>query len=248
MQDGPSDLIGDLTHQGLVMKLPVEKVVSAEHGSDGLIPDNLQLGWKISVDGTFLGHRPPLRHSSRDSSEVSDEPRRQGMDSARLSARAKQPGHDRTFVTSETHFVTAARHCLDPALYDVADHPRDLAAIFPASLIGDRDLGVVPEASVTSKRTERKFFIEVKKQGRGGNAEERAYKHHTVQFYKTMHAIYGYEYHPFVTVCCESLATLPRYTRKAEFLFEKDQYFNWADYDLESLCEYLRARCAAWLD
>lgn len=170
------------------------------------------------------------------------------MDSARLSARTKQPGHDRTFVASETNFVEAARKCLDPSLYEVEDHPRDLAAIFPASLTGERDLGVVPEVSITSKRTGRKFFVEVKKQGPQGNAEERACKHHTVQFYKTLKAIYGYEYHPFVTVFCESLATLPRYTRKAQFLFEKKQYFNWINYDPDSLCEYLRSRCSEWLD
>lgn len=170
------------------------------------------------------------------------------MDSARLSARSKQPGHDRTFVASETNFVEAARKCLDLSLYEVADHPRDLAAIFRASLTEERDLGVVPEASITSRRTGRKFFIEVKKQGPAGNAEERACKHHTVQFYKTLKAIYGYEYHPFVTIFCESLATLPRYTRKAEYLFEKNQYFNWVNYDFASLCCYLRSRCREWLD
>jgi hypothetical protein len=170
------------------------------------------------------------------------------MDSARLSQRARQPGHDRSFVTSETNFVAAARACLDPTRYAVDDHPRDLAAIFPAALASDRDLGVVPEASITSRRTGRKFFVEVKKQGPAGNAEERACKHHTVQFCKTLQAIYGYSYHPFVTVFCESLATLPRYTRKAEFLFEPDQYLNWVDYDPQLLCDYLWARCAAWLD
>lgn len=170
------------------------------------------------------------------------------MDSERLSKRTKQPGHDRTFVTSETNFVAAARGCLDPELYVVDDHPRHLAAIFPASLIGERDLGVVPEASITSKRTGRTVFVEVKKQGPSGNAEERACKHHTVQFCKTLHAIYGYDYHPFVTVFCESLATLPRYTRKAEFIFEKGQYFNWVNYDTDALCEYLRRLCVEWLD
>lgn len=174
--------------------------------------------------------------------------RARGMDSARLSERAKQPGHDRSFVVSEGNFDDAARECLDPTKYAVEDHPRDLAKIFPATLAGERDLGVVPEASITSIATGRKFFVEVKKQGPNGNAEERACKHHTVQFVKTLHAIYGYDYHPFVTVFCENLATDARYTRKAEFLFEKDQYFNWVGYDLEKLCEYLRARCTDWLD
>lgn len=179
---------------------------------------------------------------------MSDTPRRRGMDSARLSQRAKQPGHDRTFLTSETNFVEAASRCLDPDEYVVEDHPRDLKRIFPASLAGERDLGVVPEASITSRRTGRKFFVEVKKQGPAGNAEERACKHHTVQFYNTLHAEFGYDYHPFVTIFCESLATLPRYTRKAEYLFEPGQYFNWIDYDLDALCAFLHSRCEEWLD
>ena len=179
---------------------------------------------------------------------MSDTPKPRGMDSARLSKRAKQPGHDRTFLVSESNFVEAARRCLDPTLYVVDDHPTDLKRIFPASLTGDRDLGVVPEASITSLRTGRKFFVEVKKQGPAGNAEERACKHHTVQFYRTLNDEFGYSYHPFVTVFCESLATLPRYTRKAEYLFESGQYFNWVDYDLDALCEYLHSRCQLWLD
>ena len=45
-----------------------------------------------------------------------------------------------------------------------------------------------------------------------------------------------------------AVAVNPRYTRKAIYLFEPDQYFLWKDYNLDSLCQYLRERCAAWLD
>lgn len=169
------------------------------------------------------------------------------MDSDKLSRRTRQPGHDRTFRTSETNFVEAARICLDPERYAVDDHPRDLAKCYGAEA-GERALGIQPEASITSRQTGRKLFFEVKKQAAGGNAEERACKHHTVQFYKLMRDLLGYNYHPYVTILCESLAVLPRYTRKAAHLFEPDQYFLWADYELEPLREYLTARCAAWLD
>jgi hypothetical protein len=60
--------------------------------------------------------------------------------------------------------------------------------------------------------------------------------------------LYGYDYHPFVTVCCENLATDRRYTLKARYLFEPDNYFLWTNYDLDLLKGYLTARCAAWLD
>ena len=62
--------------------------------------------------------------------------------------------------------------------------PTDLRNIFVEASSGQLPLGVMPEASITSRETAKKFFVEVKKQGPGGNAHERAYKHHTVQFYK----------------------------------------------------------------
>jgi hypothetical protein len=170
-----------------------------------------------------------------------------GMDSHRLSLRRKQPGHDRTFLTSETNFISQAAKCLDPEKYEIDPKPRDLLRIFE-SLAGGRNLGVQPEAAIISKQTGRKFFVEVKKQGAGGNAEERACKHHTVQFYATLKALFSYDYHPYVTVFCESLATNPRYTSKFVYLFEPDHYFLWADYDPAALAAFLNARCAAWLD
>lgn len=170
-----------------------------------------------------------------------------GMDSRRLSERTRQPGHDRSFRTSEDNFVEAARRCLDPNRYEVEAKPSDLRDCFPAD--EGRHLGLQPEASITSKATGRKFFIEVKTQGPRGNAEERACKHHTVHFYNLMRGIYpDYGYHPYVTIFCEHLAVQRRYTVKAQYLFEPDQYFEWVDYDLEPLCAYLRERCSEWLD
>ena len=169
-----------------------------------------------------------------------------GMDSEKLSKRTKQPGHDRTFLVSEANFVDQARACLDAALYDVEPNPNDLKFCFATKEEGG--LGLNPEASITSKRTGRKFFVEVKKQGPAGNAEERACKHHTVQFYKLMESLYSYDYHPYVTICCENLAVDRRYTAKFVHLFEPENYFLWVDYDPDSLCAYLRGRCSAWLD
>lgn len=168
-----------------------------------------------------------------------------GMDSKKLSERLRQPGHDQTFRTSETNFLKAARACLSGD-YDVIDKPRELSRCFSEE--AETALGLQPEAAIVSKKTQRRFFVEVKKQGDRGNAEERALKHHTVEFYKLMNRLYGYDYHPYVTIWCESLANLERYTRKANYLFEKDQYFLWKDYDQDALCAYLNGRCRAWLD
>jgi hypothetical protein len=170
-----------------------------------------------------------------------------GMDSQKLSARLRQPGHDRTFRESEENFIRAARECLDPDVYDVVPSPDDLKGIFKG-VEGARDLGVRPEAAIVNKRTGRRFFVEVKKQGPRGNAEERAAKHHTVQFYKTLKSAFGYDFHPYVTVFCDHLATDARYTTKFPYLYEPDHYLLWVDYDLELVCLFLRERCAAWLD
>lgn len=168
------------------------------------------------------------------------------MDSHKLSKRTKQPGHDRSFLISESNFVHHARVCLDPDLYEVKANPTDLKYCFASRNEGR--LGLSPEASITSKVTGRKFFVEVKKQGPNGNAEERASKHHTVQFYKLMKSMYSYDFHPYVTVFCENLAVDRRYTAKFVFLFEPDNYFLWAGYDPDLLSAYLNGRCSAWLD
>ena len=170
-----------------------------------------------------------------------------GMDSEKLSGRTKQPGHDQTFRVSEANFMEAARSCLDLSRYRVEEQPRDLARIF-VDPNGESALGVQPEAVVESLTTNRRFYVEVKKQGPRGNAEERACKHHTVRFVRHLHDLYGYDYHPYVTVFCENLATDRRYTLKFRYLFEPDNYFLWVGYDLDNLKNYLEGRCKAWLD
>jgi len=150
-----------------------------------------------------------------------------------------------TFRVAENNFIVVAERVLDKKIYKVVDHPTDLSDIFKDE---EGALGVIPEASIENLRTGRKFYVEVKKQGPAGNAEERAFKHHTAQFYKVLRKEFGYNFHPFVTVCCENLATDRRYTLKAKYLFEPNNYFLWKDYDESLLKRYLRARCTEWLE
>jgi hypothetical protein len=169
------------------------------------------------------------------------------MDSERLRARLKQPGHDRTFKVSEEKFLRVALDCLDFERYELISEPKELREIFKR-IEGGRDYGIEPEAVVISRETGRRFFVEVKKQALGGNADERACKHHTVQFYKTLQTVYGYDFHPYVTILCEDLATYVKYVTKAPYFFEADQYLLWVDYDPALLCRFLNERCRAWLD
>jgi len=165
-----------------------------------------------------------------------------GMDSDKLSARAKQPGHDQTYRASEGHFSAFLRRALNPDLFDVVEKPSDLrkmlTGIDPNGT--PKTYGVVPEVSIKSKATGRKLYFEVKKQGPGGNADERACKHHTVQFQKRLKEFTGFQYHSFVTIMCESLATLPSYFLKYPHFFEPDRYYCWQDYgDTKGLREFL---------
>lgn len=155
-----------------------------------------------------------------------------GMDSRKLSARLKQPGHDQTYRTSEGNFSSLLRAILNPDVFDVTDKPADLRKMLPPTADdGDgKSYGVVPEVSITCRATKRKLYFEVKKQGPAGNADERACKHHTVQFQKRLREFTGFPYHSFITIMCESLATLPRYVTKHPYYFEPDNYFCWCDY------------------
>jgi len=170
------------------------------------------------------------------------------VDSARLSARQRQPGHDRTFLRSERNFVDALRAILPEDRYEVTPNPRDLLRIF-ASEEGLRDLGIDPEASIRSRQTGRVMYFEVKKQGPAGNAYERAFKHHTVQFYKTLQLFTGMPYHAYCTVFCENLATDPGYTTKIKYLVEPGHYFLWVGYDLDALAGFIiNEICMKFLD
>ena len=156
-----------------------------------------------------------------------------GMDSGKLSRRSKQPGHDRTFEASEENFEAAIAEVLDSSEFEIVAKPSELRKIF------DNRFGIVPELSIRHKRTRRVMYVEVKKQGPNGNADERASKHHTVQFQKTLRGVTGLDYHAFLTIFCESLATDERYTVKHPYFFEHGRYFLWVDYDLDDLRAFL---------
>jgi len=164
-----------------------------------------------------------------------------GMDSKKLSARKKQPGHDRSFVESETNFENALAMILPEDTYKIVYKPKDVLKMF-----GGR-YGIKPEASIEYLPTGRKMYFEVKKQKKDGNAEERACKHHTVQFYKTLAEFTGSDYHAYCTIFCDELATLDRYTVKHTFFFEPGHYFCWVDYDLESLRDFILGLCEKFL-
>lgn len=156
-----------------------------------------------------------------------------GMNSEKLSQRSVQPGHDVSFRTSEENFGKALELILDPAEWEVSNKPKELRKIIAGRY------GIEPETSIRNRRTGKEVYFEVKKQKGGGNAEERACKHHTVQFYREIHELLGYDYHPFVTIMCENLAEDVRYVLKHPFYFEEGQYFLWRDYNIESLRAFI---------
>lgn len=158
-----------------------------------------------------------------------------------LQNRKKQPGHDQSYRKSENDFSKAAKKALNKRRYRIVDKPKDLQHLFEDG--EGRPLGLKPELLIENVKTGRKFFVEVKKQGPNGNADERAMKHHTKHFYSVMKTRYRYRYHPFIAIFCENLAKDRRYTLKIPYFIEPDHYFLWKDYDYPSLATYLRRRC-----
>jgi hypothetical protein len=163
-----------------------------------------------------------------------------------LKKRKKQPGDDRSYRKSEKNLSRAAQRALSRRRYLIVEKPKDLLYLFDDGK--GRALGLRPELKIESVETGRVLFVEVKKQGPKGNADERAMKHHTKRFYSVMKKKYRYRYHPFITVFCENLAKDRRYTLKIPYFIETDHYFLWKDYDHPSLERYLRSRCKEWLD
>lgn len=170
------------------------------------------------------------------------------MSREHLSVRRVQPGHDRSYLTSEACFVEIARKVFAADRYRVIEQPDSLRAIFGTNGRTGRDMGIIPELAVVNLETTRQVFFEVKKQKELGNAEERAYKHHTVGFYHLVRARLRLPYHPFVTVFCESLAELPRYTEKARQLIEPANLILWRGYDPSILSSRLSWYRQHWLD
>lgn len=168
------------------------------------------------------------------------------MASAHLSARTRQPGHDRSFTRSEQACADACRQLL-PASFTLTEQPRDLADLYGINPDTGRALGVVPELKLTNTATGRYLYLEVKKQGRYGNAEERAAKHYTAPFIAAVAARSGLDYHPFATVFCDALATDGRYTAKLPFLVPDGHRLLWAGYQTQLLHDFLTAWRSAHL-
>ncbi|MBY0311875.1 MAG: hypothetical protein K2W85_07380 [Phycisphaerales bacterium] len=165
-----------------------------------------------------------------------------GMDRDKLAARTKQPGDDQTYRKSEQSFADLLRRLLNPEVLVVREKPSDLRKMFPSDVEESArdEYGIVPEVAVTHKTTNQSLYFEVKKQEKGGNAEERACKHHTVQFKKRLGEFTGYPFHAYVTIFCEELANYPKYLAKHPYFFEPESYFCWKDYsDTAALAEFL---------
>jgi hypothetical protein len=156
-----------------------------------------------------------------------------GMDSGKLRVRKKHPGHDTSYRKSEENFVKALKLIVSPNAFEVVAKPRELRKILGG-------YGIVPEVVIRHRKSGRVMYFEVKKQGKAGNADERAAKHHTKQFYKVLRRVTKMRYHAYRTIFCESLAKLPKYRTKIPFFFEKDHFLFWEDYRLKTLSDYLK--------
>lgn len=162
----------------------------------------------------------------------------------RLSARRVQPGHVRTWEGSERSFLSWCELLL-PEGFDVVAQPRDLADLYRRD---PRPAGLIPEVKIRCQRTDRYVFAEVKRQGEKGNAEERVYKLFTPTFITRVAARTGLDYHPFVAVFCDDLATHPRYRVRFAAHLEQGSYLCWKGSDPALLAGFLDDLRHRWLE
>jgi len=164
------------------------------------------------------------------------------VDSRRLSLRKIQPGHVRTFTKSEDAFHAVATTFQDIEGITVERQPTSLSRFYVAEGETHR-FGLRPEEEILHVPSGRRLFFEVKNQGPRGNAEERAYRHHTIEFQTRLMALFRLDYHPYFTIFTGNLATDDRYTLKFRYHIEAGHYFLWTDYTTQAgwdaLHEYL---------
>jgi hypothetical protein len=159
--------------------------------------------------------------------------------SERLSSRSRQPGDDRAFVRSEAAVADLARQLLGDG-FEVTIHPRDLADFYAPATATDRAQGIIPDLKITSRTTGRYAYLEVKKQGSGGNAHERTFVRYAPGFISGLAQRTGLPYHPFFVVACEALATDRRYVTQWHTMLPADTVLLWEGYDPMIM--------AVWLD
>ena len=76
------------------------------------------------------------------------------MNSEKLSARTKQPGHDQTFKKSESFCSSRlAGPCLDPDRYESSRSRKTCETSIPVSDEEKRALGIEPEAKIVHRST-----------------------------------------------------------------------------------------------
>jgi hypothetical protein len=145
----------------------------------------------------------------------------------------------RSWTTAEQQLAVLARALL-PATYAVSVHPRDLQHWYHRDTADTgRSSGLIPDLKITDLLTGNYLFVEVKRQGGTGNAQERMYKPYTAKFVTELGGYTGLNYHPFVTVLCDNLATDGRYRRQITAHVPDGQLLFWTGYDVAGLARYL---------
>jgi hypothetical protein len=162
------------------------------------------------------------------------------VDSFKLSQRKIQPGHIRRFIRSEDAFAEVAREFDGKDGLQVRFKPISLLGFYEDPTGEQKSLGLVPEAEICHTPSGRVLFFEVKNQGPRGNAEERAYRHHTAEFQDRLRKKFRLSYHPYFTIFTGNLASDRRYTMKIPYHIDAEHYFLWRDFDTDQGLTSLR--------
>lgn len=158
-----------------------------------------------------------------------------------LSNREIQPGNDRSFMKSEKLFEQLVRDVFYESHFEIRTQgDTSLKRMLGFNPDTNRPQGIHPEVEILNTKNNDRVFFEVKKQRKGGNAEERACKHHTPIFRHNVRKACGTSLEiPFITIMCEALATRGRYVSKHPFFLEPEAYFLWIDYSSDDMRTFL---------
>ena len=135
----------------------------------------------------------------------------------------------------ETVKKTLSGYLTHNSTYSVIERPKHLKKIY-----GGR-WGIEPDFAIENRRTHKIAFFETKRQGKGGNAHERACKYFAPGVERACGKIAGFK-RPFFFIFMNGLTTDKKKRTEIEMWFHapgyRDRFLLWGDRSPQALIEY----------
>jgi len=135
----------------------------------------------------------------------------------------------------ETTKKILSTYLMRSSVYSVIERPKHLKKIYGGMW------GIEPDFAIENKKTRKMAFFETKRQGKGGNAHERACKYLAPGVLRICGKIAGFA-NPFFFVFMNGLTLDPKKRMEIETWFDapgyKDRFILWKDRSHETLIKY----------